>query len=216
MRQLKDIKKIRPRLRFYFIADDGIDSPSMADQTRAAVSAGADIVQYRRKDWTESCFPELASVAEVCRKANIPLIINDRVDLAFRIRAAGVHLGQEDLPPAEARRILGPEAIIGISVADRDELAATFLDPCDYIGAGPVYATDTKPDAGNVIGISGLKDIISRVSLPVVAIGGINADRAGECLDAGAAGVAVISDITRSENPARAAERFAAACYPEK
>ncbi|MCJ7772112.1 MAG: thiamine-phosphate kinase, partial [Desulfobacterales bacterium] len=120
--------------------------------------------------------------------------------------------GQSDESPKIARQILGPEAVIGISVSTLDELDKTDLLPCDYIGTGPVFPTDTKDDTHPVIGLSGLKAVIEKVLFPVVAIGGINADNARSCLTNGAAGVAVISAISRSNDPFASASRIASAC----
>jgi thiamin-phosphate kinase len=199
-------------LRFYFITDHQAPDFSTLDQVRAALQGGAGFVQYRHKKFQLSDFEELRRIRDLCRTNGVPLVVNDNVLLAKAIEADGVHLGQEDGNPREARGILGPAALIGISVSTLDELERTDLVPCDYVGSGPVYATGTKADAKAVRGITGLQEIVTRTALPVVAIGGITAARAGDCLRAGAAGVAVISAVSRAADPVAAAARLGSAC----
>lgn len=199
-------------LRFYFITDHQTSALSALDQVRAALQGGASFVQYRNKAFQLSAYEELRRIRDVCRINGVPLVINDDVLLAKAIGADGVHLGQEDGHPQEARAILGPAALIGISVSTRDELDRTDLAPCDYVGSGPVFATGTKADAKPVRGLSGLQEIIKQVTLPIVAIGGITAARVGDCLRAGAAGVAVISAVARAGDPIAAASQLGTAC----
>jgi thiamine-monophosphate kinase len=199
-------------LRFYFITDHQASNLSALDQVRAALEGGAGFVQYRHKKFQLSDFEELRCIRDVCRTNGVPLVINDDVVLAKAIDADGVHLGQKDGNPREARAILGPAALIGISISTLAELDRTDLVPCDYVGSGPVYTTGTKADAKPVRGISGLQEIITKTKLPVVAIGGITAARAGDCLRAGAAGVAVISAVSRAADPLAAAAELGKAC----
>ena len=203
-------------LRFYFITDHQTSALSALDQVCAALQGGASFVQYRNKTFQLSFYEELRRIRDVCRINGVPLVINDDVLLARAIGADGVHLGQEDGNPRQARAVLGPAALIGISVSTLEELRRTDLAPCDYVGSGPVYATGTKADAKPVRGIAGLQEMVTRVPLPVVAIGGITAARAGDCLRAGAAGVAVISAITRTSDPIAAAVRLGKACDCER
>ena len=142
----------------------------------------------------------------------MPFVVNDDVLLARAAGADGVHVGQDDTPPRLARRIMGPEAIVGVSVSSVEELARTDLAFCDYIGTGPTFPTGTKSDAKAVHGLSGLQDIVNLSPLPAVAIGGIDPVNAPECFAHGAAGVAVISCITRVEDPGSAAAAMSAAC----
>ncbi len=204
--------RLRHTLRFYFITDHQAPNLSPLDQVHAALQGGAGIVQYRHKDFLLADYDELRRIRDLCRSNGVPLVINDDVLLAKAVDADGVHLGQDDTPPAQARAVLGPGALIGISVSTPEELARTDLAPCDYVGSGPVFATDTKADAKPVRGIAGLAEITARVRLPVVAIGGITLDRAGACFRAGAAGVAVISAISRAPDPLAAATRLGRAC----
>ncbi len=203
---------LRTALRFYFITDDQAPDLAPIDQVRAVIKGGATFIQYRRKILSAADFAEAAAIRDLCRINRVPFVINDHLLLAKAVDADGVHLGQDDEPPAVARQVLGPRAIVGISVSDLDELARTDLTPCDYVGSGPVFATGTKTDAKPVRGLAGLKEIVKAVSLPVVAIGGIDARRAPDCLKQGVAGVAVISAVSRDAYPEAAAARLAAAC----
>jgi thiamine-phosphate diphosphorylase len=199
-------------LRFYFITDDGPVSSTPVEQVRAVLAAGATMVQYRNKRFGLHFYQEAEAIQTLCRQSRVPFIINDNVLLAKALGADGVHVGQDDEPVRLARQVLGPLAIIGMSVSTLEELSHTPLDGCDYIGTGPVFATQTKKDAKSVRTLEGLKAVTDQSPLPVVAIGGITPATARQCLDQGAAGVAVISAITRAENPEQAAQQMAAAC----
>lgn len=204
--------RIRDWLRFYFITDDGIAGFSHLDQVRVAIDAGATMVQYRNKAFSLESFDEVDAIGRLCRQKGVPFVVNDHVLLAKAVGADGVHVGQDDAAPRLARRVLGPKAILGVSVSTMQELERTDLAFCDYIGTGPTFATGTKLDAKPAHGLSGLSDIVNRSPVPVVAIGGINPTNARDCVAHGAAGVAVISCITRAEDPLAAAESLAAAC----
>lgn len=203
---------LEKRLRFYFITDEEQKDCPPLKQAELAIRAGAGIVQYRKKSFSLRDFAEVAAIRQLCRTCGVLFVINDDVILAKAVAADGVHVGQEDARPVLARAVLGSRAVIGISVSTLAELERTDLAPCDYIGAGPVFETSTKADAKPVIGLSGLKAIIDRSPIPVVAIGGIDESRAASCFDHGAAGVAVISRITRADDPAAAALAVGAAC----
>jgi thiamine-phosphate pyrophosphorylase len=199
-------------LRFYFITDDSAPDCSPIEQTRIALQAGATMIQYRNKSFSDDFLPEIIHIREICGDRNVPFVVNDDIRLAERVAADGVHLGQDDAAPSTARRILGKGAIVGISVSSLEELRNTDLSPCDYMGTGPVFPTGTKADAKAVKGLSGLKEIVELSPVPVVAIGGITADNAGGCFESGAAGVAVISFISRADDPLASALRLARAC----
>jgi len=198
-------------LRFYFITDQDAPVLSALEQVRAAIEGGATFIQYRNKSATDEHLPEARAIRDLCRRNGVPFVVNDNVRLAEAVKADGVHLGQDDTPPAEARRILGPRTIIGISISTPEEMARTDLAPCDYAGSGPVFATGTKADAKPVRGLEGLKEMVQLIPLPVVAIGGITVERAGDCLSRGAAGVAVISAVSRAADPLQAARQIAEA-----
>ena len=203
---------IRDALRFYFITDDGVDGFSAIDQVRVAIQAGATMVQYRNKSFSLDAFEEVEAIGRLCRDKQLPFVVNDDVLLARAIGADGVHVGQEDALPRLARRVMGPRAIVGVSVSTMAELECTDLAFCDYIGAGPTFTTGTKADAKAVHGLSGLRDIVNRSPVPAVAIGGIGPANALDCFAHGAAGVAVISCITRSSDPVESAAAMAAVC----
>lgn len=203
---------LKRTLRFYFITDENTFTLSPLEQVKIAIKAGATIVQYRNKSFGLKSFGETVAIRELCSRNFIPFIVNDNILLAKSVMADGVHLGQEDENPQIARRILGSEAIVGVSVHDLKELQNTDLSRCDYIGTGPVFATTTKADAKKVRGLLNLEAVAKNSPLPVVAIGGINHTNAKSCLDHGAAGVAVISSITRANDPVKSARQLAAAC----
>ncbi|MEE8398250.1 MAG: thiamine-phosphate kinase [Desulfobacterales bacterium] len=205
-------EKLRQALRFYFITDDTAPDLGLTEQVRIALEAGATMVQYRNKAFSPRAFEEVSGIRALCRLNGVPFIVNDNIILAKAVSADGVHLGQTDADPAAARSMLGPEAIIGVSISTPDEYEKTDLTHCNYIGTGPVSATTTKDDAKSVIGMSGLESVASKASLPVVAIGGMTAETATEALEQGAAGAAVISYITRAHQPAENAMRFAQSC----
>ncbi|MDA8403903.1 MAG: thiamine-phosphate kinase [Desulfobacteraceae bacterium] len=199
-------------LRFYYITDNDAPSCPPLRQVEIAVAAGATMVQYRNKRFKLSDFPEAEAIRKVCGTHHVPFVVNDHILLAKALDADGVHLGQDDDAIALARTVLGPDAIIGISVSTLEELAKTGLAGCDYIGCGPVFATATKPDAHPVIGASGLKAVAGKSPVPVAAIGGIDAENARICFEYGAAGVAVISCISRALDPKAGADALAAVC----
>jgi thiamine-phosphate pyrophosphorylase len=199
-------------LRFYFITDDAIKGFGMLDQVRLAVQSGAGMVQYRGKSFVLDDYAEVEAIARCCRAARVPLVVNDNVLLAKAVGADGVHVGQDDAAPDLARRVMGPQAIVGVSVSTPAEMECTDLAACDYIGTGPTFPTGTKADAGPAHGLAGLREMVARTTLPVVAIGGIAPHNANDCFAAGASGVAVISCITRAVDPAAAAAAMAAAC----
>ena len=208
-----EVKKI---LRFYFITDDGVPDFPPAEQVRIAIQGGATLIQYRNKSFSPDRpedLQEVVLIRELCRNAGIPLIINDNIPLAIQVMADGVHLGQEDASPAEARKILGKDAIVGATVSNLEELARTDLAPCDYMGTGPVFPTRTKANAKAVKGLAGFRKIAEIAPVPVVAIGGITAETAQSCFEHGASGIAVISYISRAENPAENARKLGKICH---
>lgn len=175
-----------------------------------AITGGVTAVQIREK---KSSTKEFIAVAErilsITREAGIPLIINDRVDVALAVGADGVHLGQDDMPYEIARRLLGPDAIIGMSVTNAQQAAAAETrGDLDYLGIGPIFFTTTKEDLKTPIGFEGLANI-SRISKhKLVAIGGIKAETACEAVKNGASGVAVVSAIMSASSPRLAAEEL--------
>ena len=165
-----------------------------------ALRGGVTLVQLREKDINGSIFLQRAfAVKTLCDKYKVPLLINDRIDIAIACKAAGVHLGQEDIPAAVARGMLGPDAIIGVSAHTCEETLAAEKDGADYLGVGAIYPTNSKDNASEV-GLKMLKEIRQISKLPIVGIGGINVNNYGQVRAAGAQGAAIISGILGAEN----------------
>ena len=170
-----------------------------------AIRGGADTIQYRQKSGsTREMIRIAAQMKQVCSDQGVPLIVNDRVDVAIAAGADGVHLGQDDFPIPLAREFLGQEMIIGASASNMQEVEKCLLDGADYVGLGPIYPTTSKDDAGSVKGIAGLVQVVKAVPVPIIAIGGIGLDNVSEILRTGAHGVAVISSVCCQEDPEKA------------
>lgn len=185
----------RQQLRgFYFITDSRLTVNGIVEDTRQALAAGVVLVQYRQK---EKGLPERLNEAKqllaLCRQAGVPFIVNDDVEVAREVGADGVHVGQEDASPVEARAALGAEAIIGVSVGSAQEAEAAEASGATYVSVGPVFETATKPDAGAAIGIEGVRAIRAATTLPLAAIGDLNVSNTREVVEAGAAMVCAIS-----------------------
>jgi thiamine-phosphate pyrophosphorylase len=196
--------------RLCFVADSEAAAGSdILQLIGEAVAGGATIIQLRGKKWTSRKFLDVGIKAfRILSRKNIPLIINDRVDIALACEADGVHLGQDDMPLPHAREILGRNRIIGISASTVEEAEAAEKGGADYIGAGPIFRTWSKRDIGPVLGMEGLRKIREKVKIPILAIGGISAANVAEVISAGADGVALISAITAATNPQKAAEKI--------
>jgi thiamine-phosphate pyrophosphorylase len=176
---------------------------------KAGVAGGVTCVQLREKNCSTLEFIEEAlSVKDYLKKHNIPLIINDKVDVAQAVGADGVHLGQTDMPLIMAKDILKGSMIIGISVESLEDAIRAEKDGADYIGISPIFATPTKTDTAPALGLEGLKKISRAVKLPKVAIGGLNQENAGEVILNGASGIAVVSAIVSADYPGKAAEKL--------
>jgi thiamine-phosphate pyrophosphorylase len=169
----------------------------------ACVRGGATMVQLRLKDADARTQVEVARALVAALPAHVPLIMNDRADLAIAAGAAGVHVGPEDLPSAAVRRIVGPDRIVGVSVGNDAE--ALQASDADYVGIGPVYATASKDDAGRAIGIDELERLMVLCARPAVGIGGVDASNAAAVIAAGARGVAVIRALFSASDPETAA-----------
>jgi thiamine-phosphate pyrophosphorylase len=173
------------------------------------VSGGAELVQIRDKGTpVRELLRDLKRCVEFASRKGVTLIVNDRCDLVLSSDAMGVHLGQDDLPPAEARALLGSEKIIGFSTHSLAQVAKSSSLPVQYLGFGPIYPTATKQDPFPVVGLRRLARACQTSSLPVVAIGGIRLEQVTEVLEAGAASVAVISALMEAKNLACQMQRF--------
>ncbi|MBA2508887.1 MAG: thiamine phosphate synthase [Nocardioidaceae bacterium] len=171
----------------------------------AAVAAGAPVVQVRAKGCTDRVLYEFARrVVELCTAAGAACIVNDRADVALAVDAMGTHLGNEDLPIAAVRRIAGPGHLIGGTARDPAGAAALVTAGADYLGVGPAYLTTTKAGLPAPLGPAGVAAVARAVDVPVIAIGGVTAQRAPELLAAGACGVAVVTAISEAVDPADA------------
>jgi thiamine-phosphate pyrophosphorylase len=199
---------LRAALRLYLVADRGFPSRRpLLDAIHDAVEGGVTLVQLRDKGADARAFVgEAVRVRELLRPRGIKLIVNDRIDVALAAGADGVHLGQTDLPPSLARRMLGPDAIVGLSIENLRQLDDPECRAADYLGVGPVFATTTKPDAAAPLGLDGLREVVRRADLPVGAIGGIDAGNAPAVLRTGVDGICVVSAILGSDDPGAAAQ----------
>lgn len=165
-----------------------------------ALAAGVTLVQYRAKATDGGVlYAEACRLKELCDKYNVPLIINDRLDIALAVGAAGVHLGQDDLPCAVARRLLGENFIIGVSAHNPAEAVQAVSEGADYLGCGAVFGTATKHDVAK-LGLENLRAIRKAVAVPMVGIGGITADNYAEVLATGADGAAIVSGILAQDD----------------
>jgi thiamine-phosphate pyrophosphorylase len=187
----------------YLVTDPGLaGNRPLAEVVAQAVKGGVTLVQLRDKEaGGRALLDEARALKALLDPLGVPLIVNDRVDVAVAAGAAGCHVGQSDLPAAAARALLGPEAILGVSLDAVDQIRAVDPEIVDYVAHGPFAATATKPDAGGPVGAAGLAAVRARTKLPLVAIGGIDANNAGDAVRAGADGIAVVSAIVAAAAP---------------
>lgn len=188
--------KAQPDYSIYLVTDDGcLQGRELLDCVREALEGGVTLVQYRAKTASSAeMYAEALQLKALCDSFNVPLIINDRLDIAMAVGAAGVHLGQDDLPCAAARKLLGEDYIIGVSAHNPAEAKAALQSGADYLGCGAVFGTATKADVQK-LGTDGLAAICKVKGLPVVGIGGVTADNYHEVRAAGADGAAIVSGI---------------------
>ncbi len=193
-------RRFDPRL--YVVLDlDIAGGRSLGALAGEAIAGGATMLQVRAKRATTRELVNLTlQVLAVSRSSGVPVLVNDRTDVVLATGAAGVHLGEDDLPVAAARRILGEQGIVGSSAGSVAVARRSVVDGADYLGTGDVYGTSSKPDADQPIGLDGLAVVAQAVDLPVVAIGGIGPGRAGPAVLAGASGVAVISAVIAADD----------------
>lgn len=188
--------KAQPDYSIYLVTDDGcLQGRALIDCVREALEGGVTLVQYRAKTASSAeMYAEALQLKALCDSFNVPLIINDRLDIAMAVGAAGVHLGQDDLPCAAARKLLGEDYLIGVSAHNPAEAKAALQSGADYLGCGAVFGTATKADVQK-LGTEGLAAICKAKGLPVVGIGGVTADNYREVRAAGADGAAIVSGI---------------------
>ncbi|WP_405396908.1 thiamine phosphate synthase [Maribacter sp. Asnod2-G09] len=194
-----------------YVTDDGIrDDNSFFAILEAALKGGATIIQLREKTSNTLAFYKRAMrCKDLCNTYGIPLIINDRLDIALAIDADGVHIGQTDMPYDVARRLLGNSKIIGLSVSSKEQAEKQNAQAADYIGISPIFSTNTKTtDLAQPLGISGLKEIRELYKKPIVCIGGIHKDNTQEIITNGADGIAVVSAISKAAHPEAATKEL--------
>ena len=173
-----------------------------------AIKGGTSIVQLREKTASTKDFYQLAlKVKEITTRYDVPLLINDRIDIALAVDSEGVHLGQDDMPADIARKIIGDDKILGVSASTVEEAIKAQIDGADYIGSGAVFPTATKDDADSV-SKEELKSIVDSIDIPVVAIGGITIENASELKDTGIAGFSVVSAIMSADDPKEASQKL--------
>jgi thiamine-phosphate pyrophosphorylase len=203
------IRRFDPTL--YLVTDPELArGRALIDVVAAAVRGGVTLVQLRDKHGGGRALLETArALKAVLDVMDVPLVVNDRADVA-QAAGAGCHVGQTDLPAAVARALIGPDAILGLSLDDPDQADGIERGRVDYVAYGPFAATATKPDAGGPVGPVGLAAVRKRTMLPLVAIGGIDADNAAEAVRAGADGIAVVAAIMAAHDPEAAARTLRA------
>jgi len=199
------------KVRLYLITDRRLSrGRSEVEVVKRALSGGVDMVQYREKHLPDDEFKQTATeLLKVTRRNDIPLVINDRVEIAAEIDADGVHVGQEDLDCEKAREMLGGDKIIGVSASNVEQATKAIEAGADYLGLGPIYQTDTK-EIGYPRGINLIKEVRAQSPIPIFVIGGINLENVGAVLSAGASGVAVISAIVSADQIASTCRQFVA------
>ena len=191
-----------------------LDSSSCGDRSlvtilQEAVEAGATLFQYRNKSASmKEAYAEAMLLRKAASDLGVTFIVNDRCDLALAVDADGVHLGQDDLPYAYARSILGPEKLIGLSTHNPEQVKAAEILKPDYIGFGPIFIPGSKQDHDPVVGVSGLRQVRALTTLPIFAIGGVSIEHVAEVIKAGADGVAVISAIVKAQDVRRAVSHY--------
>ena len=197
-------------LRLYLVTDQSLTlGRPLADVVAQAVQGGVTCVQLREKHLsTRDFLAQARMLKELLAPHGVPLVINDRIDIALACDADGVHLGQSDMPAQVARRLLPSHVFIGWSVESADDVVQSLGMPVDYLGVSPVFATPTKTDTKKPWGLSGLRQVRASISLPLVAIGGIHHGNAGDVLRAGADGLAVVSALCSAQDPAQSAQEF--------
>lgn len=196
----------------YLVTDRKLSHPRTIEEVvSSAVRGGVTAIQLREKDCSTKEYLELAhNIQKILKPLHIPLIINDRIDIALAISADGVHIGQLDMPYIDARRLMGSDAIIGLSVETMEQVIAAESLDVDYLGVSPIFSTPTKTDTTTEWGIEGLRILRAKSRHLLIAIGGINSSNAVEVIEAGADGLAIVSAICASQNPEETSKQLRA------
>ena len=192
---------------YYFITDSSLSRAGILSDVKNAVAAGVKVVQYRNKHATTmQMYEEALKLRQICK--NITFLVNDRLDLAQAVNADGVHLGCQDLPYKIARKLLGKNKIIGLTVHSLKEARGAQRQGADYIGISPIFTTKTKKDTGKPVGIRLIREVKEYASIPIIAIGGINLSNAEEVIAAGADGLCAISAVVTKPDVKKEIKRF--------
>jgi thiamine-phosphate pyrophosphorylase len=201
------MRLVLPRL--YVILDAGLLTTPEADCAQKLVDAGVRLLQYRNKNASSrDLFESSRQLSILLIPQGVTFLVNDRADVAARAGASGVHLGQEDLGVEEARVVMGPDKLAGVSTHNLGQFQQAAATSADYLAVGPIFSTSSKANPDPVIGTDFIRRVRALTSKPIVAIGGITLDRAAEVIDAGADSVAVISDILRAPDPGQRARQY--------
>ena len=197
----------KENLKLYLVTDRALaGGRDIENIVKSAVKGGVTMVQLREKDIATSDFVKIGnSLKKALEGSGVPFVINDRVDVALACDADGVHIGQSDMPYETARKLLGKDKIIGLSVENMQQVIDANALDVDYIGVSPVFSTPTKTDTAEPFGLEGLQKVAEISKHPIVAIGGINASNAADVMKAGADGIAVVSAIVAAQDPCEAA-----------
>ncbi|WP_144493906.1 thiamine phosphate synthase [Bacillus sp. WP8] len=215
-----DQEQIKQQLSVYFIMGTANSTRQPLDIVKEAIQGGITMFQFREKGENALQAEEKKQLARqiqaLCQEANVPFIVNDDVQLAIDLDADGVHVGQEDANAQDVRQRIGNK-ILGVSTHNLDEVKQAMKDGADYVGMGPVYPTETKKDTRSVQGVSLITEVRRHgLQIPIVGIGGITYDKAAPVIQAGADGVSIISAISQSADPKKAAEKLKSLVEAEK
>jgi thiamine-phosphate pyrophosphorylase len=201
------MRLVMPRL--YVILDAGLVDGSISDLAQQLIDVGVRMLQYRDKTGTAAGILHTSTtLAKIAREAGADFFLNDRPDIAFLCGARGVHVGQDDLSPDEARQVIGQDHWVGVSTHNPEQFAKAAASSADYIAIGPIFETESKLNPDPVVGTELLRRLRPLTDKPIVAIGGIRLERAADLLQAGANSVAVISDILLAASPQERARQF--------
>lgn len=195
------MKFYRDMLKLYLVTDrQWLNGRKLTDDLEKAILGGVTIIQLREKNLSDEEFIKVANeVKKLCQKYDIPLIINDNLNVALAIDSDGIHIGQDDIPASIVRKKIGPDKILGVSAHNLKEALLARHDGADYIGVGAIFPTETKNDA-TIVTLDKLQKICDRIDIPVVAIGGINIDNISKLKNINIAGIAVVSEIMKAND----------------
>lgn len=207
-KNLNQKTRLLKEIDFYLVTDSGLSKKGILSDVKDAVEAGCKIVQYREKNKsTKEMIFEASEIKRICSNRAI-FLVNDRVDIALAVDSDGIHIGQDDMPIEIARKFLGVDKIIGVSVRNCNEAFDAEKKGADYLGLGPIFDTATKKDAGEGIGLSNIREVKNVIQIPVVAIGGINKENCESVIQSGADSLVAISAVLCSDDVQREIKYF--------